>query len=98
MFELSMAIFGLLMHFHTQVTFPEPVKWMVLEFDPQCGTAQNEDSLQLYIPAKRAVPGYQWTQLEEEEGGEGDRAWWPVLRKFSGTSNWLSMAVVLPGK
>lgn len=37
-----------------KVTFPGQVKWMSLEFDPACGTAQVEDSLQLYIPTQRS--------------------------------------------
>ncbi|PIK49703.1 putative E3 ubiquitin-protein ligase MYCBP2 [Apostichopus japonicus] len=36
---------------HSKVTFPPSVKWMTLEFGPECGTAQQEDSLQLYISA-----------------------------------------------
>jgi len=27
------------------------VRWMSIEFDGDCGTAQSEDCLQLYIPA-----------------------------------------------
>ena len=33
-----------------RVTFPEGVKWVTVEFTPDCGTAQSEDYLQLYIP------------------------------------------------
>ena len=33
-----------------KVTFPETVKWLTVEFTPECGTAQPEDYLQLYIP------------------------------------------------
>ncbi|XP_071483043.1 E3 ubiquitin-protein ligase MYCBP2-like [Diadema antillarum] len=36
-----------------RVSFPDSVQWMLLQFDLQCGTAQPEDSLQLYIPATR---------------------------------------------
>lgn len=35
---------------HYKVTFPETVKWLTVEFTPDCGTAQPEDYLQLYIP------------------------------------------------
>ena len=35
---------------HYRVTFPESVKWMTVEFTPDCGTAQPEDYLQLYLP------------------------------------------------
>ena len=34
-----------------RVNFSSKVKWMSLEFDPRCGTAQPEDSLQMYIPS-----------------------------------------------
>lgn len=35
---------------HYRITFPETVKWLTIEFTPECGTAQPEDYLQLYIP------------------------------------------------
>ena len=35
---------------HYRVTFPDTVKWLSIEFTPECGTAQPEDYLQLYIP------------------------------------------------
>lgn len=35
---------------HYKVAFPETVKWLTVEFTPDCGTAQPEDYLQLYIP------------------------------------------------
>jgi E3 ubiquitin-protein ligase MYCBP2 len=65
-----------------KVTFPETVKWMAVEFDPRCGTAQVEDSLQLSIPV--LVKG-------------SDQRLWHVLRKFSGTSRWPLQSVILPG-
>lgn len=33
-----------------KVTFPETVKWLTVEFTSECGTAQPEDYLQLFIP------------------------------------------------
>ncbi|XP_041463237.1 E3 ubiquitin-protein ligase MYCBP2-like isoform X3 [Lytechinus variegatus] len=39
-----------------KVCFPDSVQWMLLQFDPQCGTAQPEDSLQLYIPTTHQHP------------------------------------------
>ncbi|XP_030837055.1 E3 ubiquitin-protein ligase MYCBP2 [Strongylocentrotus purpuratus] len=39
-----------------KVCFPDSVQWMLLQFDPQCGTAQPEDSLQLYIPTTHHQP------------------------------------------
>ncbi|KAG8222420.1 hypothetical protein J437_LFUL008417, partial [Ladona fulva] len=46
-----------------RVSFPESVKWLCIEFDSRCGTAQAEDSLQLYIPSSlpsspRGAPSY----------------------------------------
>ncbi len=32
-----------------RVAFPDSVQWMSVEFDPRCGTAQMEDTLQIYI-------------------------------------------------
>lgn len=77
-----------------RVSFPETVKWISVEFDSQCGTAQPEDSLQLYIPSLTA-------SLTPQARSEDDEAptspYWSVLHKFSGSSNWPQMAVVLPG-
>lgn len=33
-----------------KVTFPETVKWLTVEFTSECGTAQPEDYLQIFIP------------------------------------------------
>ncbi|XP_052792731.1 E3 ubiquitin-protein ligase MYCBP2-like isoform X2 [Mya arenaria] len=82
-----------------KVTFPESVLWMVLEFDPQCGTAQSEDTLQLF------VPGYQKGDSGEGVGPiiTGDdqdtpkTAYWPILRKFHGTRDWPKHSVIIPG-
>jgi len=32
-----------------RVVFPASVRWMSLEFDPRCSTAQQEDVLQIFI-------------------------------------------------
>ena len=80
----------------SQVTFPDSVQWLALEFDSQCGTAQAEDSLQLYIPACRK---HQVKPLLTSVGKDVQKntSWWPVFKKFHGTSHWPSMTVVLPG-
>ena len=67
---------------------------MTLEFVPECGTAQAEDSLQLYIPAMNT------DQLNDnEESSEDCLPYWPVLHRFSNNpSQWPQSAVVLPGK
>lgn len=44
---------------HYRVTFPESVKWLTVEFTPECGTSQPEDYLQIYIPNKAASTGYE---------------------------------------
>lgn len=82
-----------------QVTFPETVKWMALEFDPACGTAQNEDVLQLLIPSRlgsvvTACP--QPTNRNEE--AKTSQKFCSVFKKFSGSDNWPKQAVILPGK
>ncbi|XP_013400127.1 E3 ubiquitin-protein ligase MYCBP2 [Lingula anatina] len=78
-----------------RVTFPEDVKWMSLEFAPECGTAQNEDCLQLFIPAR-----YSAKQVAAHRQSMADTdldTYWPVLKKFYGQHNWPSMSIILPG-
>ena len=58
-----------------------------MEFDSQCCTTQVEDSLQLYLPSIKGRED-SVTALED---------YWPVLSKFSGTSNWPSTSIILPG-
>ncbi|KAH1008686.1 hypothetical protein HUJ05_009221, partial [Dendroctonus ponderosae] len=85
-----------------RVRFPCCVKWMSLEFDASCSTAQPEDSLQLYIPAFDLPSPF----LSKGDGtlkstlNDLDLAsspYWPVLHKFSGSLQWPSNAVILPG-
>lgn len=94
-----------------RVTFPSSVQWMTLEFDPQCGTAQPEDSLQIYIPSQSikevrglSPAGTGGTSESQEhttqisQGQEGaPPPYWAVLNKFSGTQNWPHQTIVLPG-
>lgn len=78
-----------------KVIFPDTVKWMVLEFDPQCGTAQVEDTLQLYIPN---IGGSDITPTDpSEEGSTSTQNYWPIWKKFHGASNWPKTAIVIPG-
>ena len=80
------------------MTFPQCVKWLVLEFDPQCGTAQAEDSLQLFIPAyRKMVSAVKLTGVPDTEQVSTDVPLWPVLKKYHGTNNWPSTALILPG-
>ncbi|XP_035682944.1 E3 ubiquitin-protein ligase MYCBP2-like isoform X1 [Branchiostoma floridae] len=76
---------------HYKISFPNSVKWMAVEFDPQCGTAQPEDSLQLYIPGRHFRKGAVWEDSPQASG------WWSVLKKFHGIDAWPNGAVVLPG-
>lgn len=71
-----------------RVVFCESVQWMTLEFSPECGTAQAEDSLQLYIPSVKSLSPI-----------DGDLTpYWPTLHKFSNVpSQWPQCALLLPG-
>ncbi|XP_063236464.1 E3 ubiquitin-protein ligase MYCBP2 isoform X2 [Bacillus rossius redtenbacheri] len=94
-----------------RVSFPEGVKWLCVEFDPRCGTAQAEDTLQLYVPslpgaggpsrpapAAPAAPAAPGTPGDEGDADSVPVPYWPVLRKFSrGGANWPQNAIVLPG-
>lgn len=81
-----------------RVSFPESVKWLCIEFDPQCGTAQAEDSLQLYIPSLPSNLVAKQT-VEDCDVESSPVPYWPVLQKFNrGSNNWPQMAVVLPGQ
>ncbi|KAK0177732.1 hypothetical protein PV328_001750 [Microctonus aethiopoides] len=70
-----------------KVTFPETVKWMTIEFTGDCGTAQPEDYLQIYIP-----------NIGGTGKSEDSPLYLPVLHKMSNiSSQWPQYAVVLPG-
>ena len=73
---------------------------MVIEFDPQCGTAQPEDTLQLFVPACRRPDAVPQPSVNLNEDGEPvcKVAYWPILKKFYGTNNWPKASVVIPGK
>ncbi|XP_074845195.1 E3 ubiquitin-protein ligase MYCBP2 isoform X7 [Carettochelys insculpta] len=79
---------------HYKVTFPECVRWMTIEFDAQCGTAQSEDVLRLLIPVRIFQnSGFGQKQIPVHENLNS----WVELKKFSGTSGWPAMVLVLPG-
>jgi len=80
-----------------QVTFESSVCWMSVEFDGRCGTAQNEDCLQLYI----AAPSHSTaatTSCTDADDALDSVTWWPVLSKFHGVDGWPTSAVILPGE
>ena len=78
---------------------------MSLEFDPQCGTAQVEDTLQVYIPSRNNA-GQVWLNsaqtinVNSSQESEDDQytPYWPVFRKFSGSTDWPTTALLLPGR
>uniref|UniRef100_W5MG48 E3 ubiquitin-protein ligase MYCBP2 n=1 Tax=Lepisosteus oculatus TaxID=7918 RepID=W5MG48_LEPOC len=76
-----------------KVSFPDCVRWMTIEFDPQCGTAQPEDVLRLLIPSKSLqFSGFTNRQMAHESINT-----WTELKKFSGSNGWPTMVLVLPG-
>ncbi|CAB0004105.1 unnamed protein product, partial [Nesidiocoris tenuis] len=78
-----------------RVVFPETVQWMALEFTPDCGTAQAEDSLQLYIPGSRRSSS---ASIPPDEPLDLGSPYWPVLHRFSNNpAQWPQAAVILPG-
>ncbi|PNF26946.1 hypothetical protein B7P43_G12700 [Cryptotermes secundus] len=81
-----------------RVSFPESVKWLCIEFDPQCGTAQAEDSLQLYIPSLPTSSSVAKGTTDDSEGDTSPVPYWPILQKFNrGSNSWPQTAIVLPG-
>ncbi|KAF7242031.1 E3 ubiquitin-protein ligase MYCBP2, partial [Varanus komodoensis] len=79
---------------HYKVAFPECVRWMTIEFDSQCATAQSEDVLRLLIPARiiqNSGFGPKLSSVHENLNS------WIELKKFSGLSGWPTMVLVLPG-
>ncbi|XP_076245488.1 MYC binding protein highwire [Calliopsis andreniformis] len=80
---------------HYKVTFPDTVKWLTIEFTPECGTAQPEDYLQLYIPN---IVSNSHAGTHVSVAAEDAPLHWPVLHKLSNVqSQWPQNAVVLPG-
>ncbi|CAK9797457.1 E3 ubiquitin-protein ligase MYCBP2 [Anthophora quadrimaculata] len=80
---------------HYRVSFPETVKWLTIEFTLDCGTAQPEDYLQLYIP-NIIAPTISGTLVNMQT--EDIPLYWPVLHKLSNIqSQWPQNAIVLPG-
>ena len=71
--------------YHYRVSFLSQVKWMSIEFDPKCGTAQQEDSLQLYVPSskKSKVQPGNLGSVSEVQSFNGTEHW-PVFSRFKG--------------
>ncbi|GAA6108212.1 E3 ubiquitin-protein ligase MYCBP2 isoform X3 [Tachysurus ichikawai] len=76
-----------------KVSFPDCVRWITIEFDQQCGTAQPEDVLRVFIPTRTlqfSIPSVKALAHETINA-------WTELKKFSGSSGWPSSVLVLPG-
>ncbi|XP_030643001.1 E3 ubiquitin-protein ligase MYCBP2 isoform X2 [Chanos chanos] len=76
-----------------KVSFPDCVRWMTIEFDPQCGTAQPEDVLRLLIPSR----SLNYSSLGSKPLAHETINSWTELKKFSGSSGWPTAVLVLPG-
>ncbi|KAG8586245.1 hypothetical protein GDO81_005312 [Engystomops pustulosus] len=76
-----------------KVSFPECVRWLSVEFDPQCGTAQSEDVLRLMIPGRNAQISGFGPKFPVHESLNS----WVELKKFSGSSGWPTAVLILPG-
>ncbi|XP_062904556.1 E3 ubiquitin-protein ligase MYCBP2 isoform X16 [Mobula hypostoma] len=76
-----------------KVTFPDCVRWMTVEFDPLCGTAQPEDVLRLLIPNK----AFQGSGFGPKSTSHDVLNSWIELKKFSGSTGWPTTVLVLPG-
>ncbi|ESO93790.1 hypothetical protein LOTGIDRAFT_153260, partial [Lottia gigantea] len=79
-----------------KVEFPPSVRWIAIEFDNQCSTAQPEDSLQLSVPTSLGSKDLT-ISTKNQDDQSSKPSYWPLLKKFSGTSNWPKQAVILPG-
>ena len=83
-----------------RVVFPPSVKWMAIEFDPACCTAQPEDSLQMYIrnPSAQRPKNLKSTMVSSQINSNlKSQRYSSVLTRFSGNKGWPSQSVVLPG-
>lgn len=91
-----------------KVEFPSTVKWMSLEFDPQCGTAQPEDCLKILIPATirnsksnkqeelgKAKVQKSITTNDNEPPAINEQQ--IMIKKFNTENGWSTNAIIVPG-
>jgi RCR-type E3 ubiquitin transferase len=93
-----------------KIEFPPNVKWMSLEFDPQCGTAQPEDCLKILIPS--TPESIKMNSRSDEKGkvkvqkniaSSTDKENLSVseqqilIKKFNTESGWSTNAIIVPG-
>ncbi|XP_031417201.1 E3 ubiquitin-protein ligase MYCBP2 isoform X1 [Clupea harengus] len=76
-----------------KVSFPDCVRWTTIEFDPQCGTAQPEDVLRLFIPSR----SLQLSSLALKPLVHEAINSWTELKRFFGSTGWPTSVLVLPG-
>lgn len=91
-----------------KVEFPPSVKWMSLEFDPQCGTAQPEDCLKILIPAnldninsgkcdEKGKMKIQKNISFNEKDQHASTEQQIMIKKFNTESGWSTNAIIVPG-
>ena len=91
-----------------KVEFPSSVKWMSLEFDPQCGTAQPEDCLKILIPAnienirknqneESCKVKIQKGQTSNEKENQTPDVQQILIKKFNTENGWSTNAIIVPG-
>lgn len=91
-----------------KVEFPPSVKWMSLEFDPQCGTAQPEDCLKILIPASmdnmrsgKSDEGGKMKVQKNVASNEKDHQTSAeqqiMIKKFNTENGWSTNAIIVPG-
>ncbi len=93
-----------------KVEFPSNVKWMSLEFDPQCGTAQPEDCLKILIPSysnstaisasseeKGKVKVQKNLTINSEKEVSTLTEQQVLIKKFNTESGWSTNAIIIPG-
>lgn len=88
-----------------KVEFPPSVKWMSLEFDPQCGTAQPEDCLKILIPAMSDIARntdetgkvkVQKNILSNDKDQQTSNEQ-IMIKKFNTENGWSTNAIIVPG-
>ena len=78
------------------VKFAPTVRWMCIDFDSRCATAQPEDTLQIYIPEYRQTKC--WESSKAIKIQDNNKTLWPILKKFTGKPNsWPTNSIVIPG-
>lgn len=91
-----------------KVEFPPSVKWMSLEFDPQCGTAQPEDCLKILIPTnldhirngksdEKGKMKIQKNISSNEKDQQTSTEQQTMIKRFNTENGWSTNAIIVPG-